>query len=197
MLRKLSLVLGTALLLVVEGPAQDPAKKTFFDKPTLEAYLRHLWVLDSALTVQVSDPKPSELPGFSELTVRIAQGAAGQNVPLYISKDGTRIVQGNIFDVASNPFKQDLDKLKTQFQPSLGTPGATVVMVMFSDFECPHCKQEAQMMRQNLLTAYPTQVRLYFKDWPLDFHQWAKQAAIGGRCVFRETPTAFWEYADW
>jgi protein-disulfide isomerase len=54
------------------------------------------------------------------------------------------------------------------------------------------------MLRQNLLAAYPKQVRLYFKDFPLDsIHPWARPAAIAGRCVFRQNPSSFWSYFDW
>ena len=45
------------------------------------------------------------------------------------------------------PSRHDLDKLKTEFEPSLGTPGAPVVLVEFSDFQCPYCKEEAKMLR--------------------------------------------------
>lgn len=173
------------------------AQKSAFDKPTLEAYVRHLYNLNPALTLQIGDPKPSDLPGFSEVRVRISQGPAFQELPLLISKDGKKIVQGAFYDVNYNPFKPELDKLKTQYQPSLGTAGASVVLVVFSDFQCPYCKGEAQMLRENLIKNYPTQVRLYFKDFPLDMHPWAKAGAIAGRCVFQQQPDAFWEYHDW
>jgi protein-disulfide isomerase len=107
-------------------------------------------------------------------------------------------MQANVWDIATNPFKPQLDKLKTEFQPSFGTPGATVVLVLFSDFQCPFCKEEANTLRQNLLSAYPKQVRVYFKDFPLEaIHPWAKAAAIAGRCVFRQSPGEFWTYHDW
>ena len=41
-------------------------------------------------------------------------------------------------------------------------------MVEFSDLQCPHCKGEAEMIRENLIRNYPTQVRLYFKDYPIE-----------------------------
>ena len=45
---------------------------------------------------------------------------------------------------------------------------------------------------------FPTQVRVYFKDFPLEpIHPWAKPAAIAGRCVFRQKPAAFWDFHDW
>src|SRR5947209_2291005 len=179
--------------------ADAPAQKSAFDKPTLEAYVRHLFLLRPELTVQVLDPNPAALlPGFSEVRVRVSQGNASQEVVLLVSKDGKKILQGNVYDVTNNPFKPELDKLKTQFQPALGTAGAPVVLVVFSDLQCPHCKEEAGMLKQNLLTAYPTQVRLYFKDFPLEtLHPWAKPAAIAGRCVYKQKPDAFWGYHDY
>ena len=54
------------------------------------------------------------------------------------------------------------------------------------------------MLRQNLLAAFPKQVRLYFKDYPLEqLHPWARMAAIAGRCIFRQDPAGFWDYHDW
>jgi len=173
-------------------------KKPGLDKAALELYVRHLFVFNSQIKLEVLDPQPSDLPGFDRVVVRASNGQANQDFPLFVSKDGKKIVQGNVFDLGQNPFKADLDKLKTEFAPSFGTPGATVVIVEFSDYQCPFCKDEAQTLRQNLLSAYPTQVRLYFKDFPLEqLHDWARSGAIAGRCVFRQDPAAYWRYHDW
>lgn len=197
MLRPVFSSLLAALLLVAAGVAQSD-KKSAFDKAYLETYVRHLWVLLPTDSVTVGDPKPSDVPGMQEIRVKIARGQASGEELLYVTKDGGKILQGNAFDVTGNPFKKDLDKLKTAFQPSLGTPGATVVIVLFSDFQCPFCKGEAQMLRKNLVSAYPTQVRLYFIDFPLEqLHPWARAAADAGRCVFHQDPSSFWEYYDW
>jgi len=197
MLRPVFSSLLAAVLLVAAGAAQSD-KKSAFDKSYLETYVRHLWVLLPTDTVTVGDPKPSDVPGLQEVHVKIARGPASGDELLYVTKDGGRIIQGNAFDVSNNPFKKDLDKLKTAFQPSLGTPGATVVIVLFSDFQCPYCKVEAEMLRKNLVSNYPTQVRLYFIDFPLEqLHPWARAAAEAGRCVFHQDPGSFWEYYDW
>ena len=187
-----------ALVFAAAGQAQSPAKKSALDKAVLEAYVRHLYVLDPTIMVQISDAKPSELAGFVEETVHAARGPQSQDFKFLISKDGSKILQATVFDVNSNPFKADLDKLKTQGAPSIGTPGAPVVLVEFSDFQCPYCKAEAQEIRKNLLTTYPTQVRLYFKTFPLEsMHPWAKAAAIASKCVAKQNPDAFWTYHDW
>ena len=176
-----------------------PAKKSALDKATFEQYVRHLFVWGPQYRMQISDPKPSaSLPGFLDVMVHATLGNVSQDFPFYVSKDGQKILQATVYDIGQNPFKPDIDKLKTEFQPSFGTPGASVVLVEFSDFECPFCKEEAQALRTNLMTAYPKQVRLYFKDFPLDqIHPWARAAAIAGRCVFRQNPNAFWDFHDW
>ena len=200
MSRSMILTLAAALLLAapVSAQAQKAQNKSALDKAVLEAYVRHLYVLRPEVKVQVADAKPAQLDGFVEVVVHASLGDASQDFPFLISKDGSKIVQAIVYDVNSNPFKGDLEKLKTEFQPSLGTPGAPVVLVAFSDFECPVCKTEVAMLRQNLLNAYPKQVRLYFKDFPLDtIHDWARPAAIAGRCVFRQNPSSFWSYTDW
>lgn len=183
------------LCLCAAGFAQT---KSALDKPTLEAYVRHLYVMDSAVTVRVSDPKPSDLPGFYEVVVSASAGNAHQDFPLLVSKDGSKIVQGTFYDVSQNPFKKDLDKLKTENAPNFGTKGAPVVIVEFSDFECPYCQREAKVLRENLLSTYPTQVHFYFKEFPLtSLHPWSKPAAIASRCVYTQGSDEFWKYHDW
>lgn len=175
-----------------------PTKKSAFDKPTLEAYVRHLFVWGSTIKVDLGDPKPSPLAGFDEILVHASAGEASADETLYVSKDGQKIVRGSFFEIDKNPFKEQLDKLHTQLQPSFGTPGAPVVIVLFSDFECPYCKEEAKSLRSNLVSTYPKEVRLYFKDLPLaQIHPWAMPAALAGRCIFKQNPAAFWDYHDW
>ena len=107
----------------------------------------------------------------------------------YLSADGTRLIRGAVYDIEVNPFAKDLAKIKTDLQPSMGTPGAPVVIVVYSDFQCAYCREAAKMLRENLLKSYPKEVRLYFKDFPLDqIHPWARPASIAGRCVFRQNP---------
>ena len=194
MFRAFLLTFLGALLLV----SADTPQKSAFDKPTLEAYVRHLFLISPQVAVAVGDPKPSDLPGFKEVKIRLSQGPQYQDVALFVSNDGKKIVQGSFFDIANNPFKPDIDKIHTQFQPNLGTAGAPVVIVVFSDLQCPHCKGEAEMLRQNLIQNYSKDVRLYFKDFPIEsLHPWAKAAAMAGRCIFAQSNDAFWAYHDW
>ncbi len=180
-------------------PAPAPAAKPSFDKVKLEAYLRHVELWIPEVQVAIDDPKPSaDLPGFSDVTVHLSYKGGIKDERYFVSKDGKKILKGDVYDVDHNPFQANLDKLKTDLQPSFGAAGAPVVLVMFSDFQCPLCKEEAQIMRKNIAAAFPDKVRVYFKDFPLDsIHNWARTASIAGRCVFRQNPAAFWDYFDY
>lgn len=194
---KIVRVLAPVLILVALAAAQT-TKKATFDKAKLEAFMRHLFIWGPQVTVTVSDPKPSELPGFHEVAVSGVAGQASFNQKFYVSNDGRKIVQGRVFDIQENPFREELAKLRTGMGPSFGTPGAPVVLVLFTDYQCPYCRQEAQMLRQNLIKTYPKEVRLYLKDFPLEpIHPWAKPAAIAGRCIYNQNEQAYWQFHDW
>jgi protein-disulfide isomerase len=156
-----------------------------------------LWLPQVA--IKIDDPKPAPyLKGFSEVVVHLSYNGQGKEERYFVSADGKNFIKGEVFDMSRNPFQESLDKLKTDLQPSYGTPGAQVVLVVFGDFQCPYCKAEAEDMRGNLIKAFPKDVRVYFKDFPLDaIHQWARPASIAGRCVFRQDAEKFWKFHDW
>ncbi len=172
--------------------------KSALDKKTLETYVRHLNLYPAGVTIVIGDPKPSEVDGLLEVGITASMGQASESRSYLVSKDGSRLLEGRVYDIAQNPFKKELDTLKTDFRPSMGTPGAPVVIALFSDFQCQYCQKEAEALRKDLLKAFPTQVRVYFMDFPLtQIHPWAMKAALAGRCVFNQNALAFWEYHDW
>jgi len=183
------------LLLAVCAAAQT---RSALDKTTLEAYVRHLFLYLPNIKVEIANPVEAGIPGFKKVKVRASLGAQADEHEFLISNDGKKILQAKVFDVAENPFKPELDLINTAGDPALGTPGAPVVIVLFSDFQCGYCKEEAKMIRENLLKDYPKEVRLYFKDFPLtQIHDWAKPAAAAGRCIAEQKADAFWEFHDW
>jgi protein-disulfide isomerase len=60
--------------------------------------------------------------------------------------------------------------------PSKGAAEPLVVIVEFSDFGCPHCGRAADAFAE-LVAAYPQDVRLVFKQFPLPMHPDAEIAA--------------------
>lgn len=174
-------------------------EKSALDKATLEAYLRNVELWNPAVEVKIDDAKPSaEIPGLFDVQVHLSFKGASQDLRYFVSKDGKKIVKGDVYDVNQSPFQANLDKLKTDSRPAFGPAGAPVTMIVFSDFQCPICKEEAAVLRQNVAAAFKDKVRVVFTDFPLEqIHPWAKSAAVAGRCVYKQNAAKFWDYFDW
>lgn len=87
-------------------------------------------------------------------------------------------------------------RTKVDFDPTrlLGRPDAPVMIVEFSEFQCPFC-QKVQPTIKNLLAKYPGQVSLSFRDFPLrQIHPQAQGAAEAARCAGEQGK--FWEFHD-
>jgi len=179
--------------------AAPAAAKSPVDKAALETYLRHLELWPEQVNVKLDDPTPSkQLPGFLDVTAHLTFNGGATDYHCFLSADGKRVVRGDVADFSPNPFKFTIEKLKVDGQPTLGPANAPVNLIVFSDFQCPVCKEEAMILRQNLEKTFPKEVRLTFVDYPLEsLHPWAKTAAIAGRCVYKQDPAAFWTYFDW
>jgi protein-disulfide isomerase len=172
--------------------------KSAFDKATFESYVRHLLLVDPRVQISVDDPKAASIGGLKELDVHMTYMGRTQDEVFYASGDGKQVLYGKVFDISHSPFQTDLDKIHTDAAPGIGAAGAPLVVVLYSDFQCPACKEEAKTIRDNIVQTYPTQVRVYFKDFPLEqIHPWAKGGAMAGRCVYRQNAASFWDYYDW
>ena len=126
------------------------------DKAAIEAYVRHLFAeWPAAAKIEISDPKPSEIPGLREVIVTGSlQGQSAQQ-KLLMTPDGQRFILGTVYDLKQNPFRAEIAKLTTDSLPSLGTPGAPVMIVLFTDYQCPYCREEAKTLRTNLIQPTP------------------------------------------
>ena len=77
--------------------------------------------------------------------------------------------------------------------PFIGPKDARVALVEFSDFQCPYCAQ-AVIKLNAVLKAYPNQVKLIFKQYPLDKHSQAALAAAAALAAHRQGK--FWQLHD-
>lgn len=77
--------------------------------------------------------------------------------------------------------------------PSLGPADARVTIVEFGEYQCPYCGKAYETVKQ-VLKDYPDDVRLVYRDFPLDFHQRAVPAAVAANCAGDQGK--YWEYHD-
>lgn len=76
-----------------------------------------------------------------------------------------------------------------------GTPGAKapVTLAVFSDFECPFCRQFHDTWKKTRAT-WGDSVALIFVHYPLINHKYAEPAARASICA--DEQGSFWAYAD-
>ncbi|MBU0531060.1 MAG: thioredoxin domain-containing protein [Candidatus Uhrbacteria bacterium] len=94
-----------------------------------------------------------------------AQPAAGTNVPAVTEDDHVR---------------GDLETAK-------------VVLVEYSDFQCPYCSRHTPTMDQ-IFEEYDGEVAWVFRHFPLSFHPNALPAAVASECAAEQGK--FWEFHD-
>ncbi len=70
---------------------------------------------------------------------------------------------------------------------------AKVVLVEYSDFECPFCSRHHPTM-EDIMTEFGDDVAWVYRHFPLSFHAEAEPSAIASECAAEQG--AFWEYAD-
>lgn len=70
---------------------------------------------------------------------------------------------------------------------------AKVVIVEYSDFECPFCSKAYPTMKA-IEEKYGEQVAIVYRHFPLSFHPQAMPAALASECASEQGK--FWEYHD-
>lgn len=181
------LAMGT---LLVAAPA--------IDKPKLEAYLRYAEGFMANVHFKIDEPVASPYPNFYRVAVHLSMDNGAKLDRVYfMTADGQEIVNGTIWDLKKSPFAETVAHLPTNGY-AFGPADAKVQLVIFSDFQCPYCREFAKTVRDNIPQKYPKDVRVIFEDFPIDsIHPWARAAAEASHCVGDQGVDAFWAYHDW
>jgi len=82
----------------------------------------------------------------------------------------------------------------TAASPSRGPEDAPIVLIEYTDYQCPFCAR-AQPTLARLLETYDGHIRHVFKNLPLPMHQQAGLAAEAALCA--DDQGKFWELHDW
>ena len=113
---------------------------------------------------------------------------------LEVSPDGKRLYLGNAkrnelqFIELSIVYDLPVNNSATK-----GPADAPVTLTLFDDFQCPYCARLVPTIEQ-VTQAYPNQVRVVFKHFPLSMHKFAKQAAAAS--IAARNQGKFWPLHD-
>ncbi len=145
---------------------------------------RHTFVLTKGGKVLIYSRKGLE----EQITVdpafdRITAAVGGDR--LFLSSTKTRQVREVLVDF--------VHKIDISGSPFLGPEKAKVTIVVFSDFQCPHCAKLGPLFEQ-ILDKNPATVKIVYKNFPLNIHRYAAAAALAAAAA--DMQGKFWQYHD-
>jgi protein-disulfide isomerase len=201
---RLSLPLFALCLATLGCHAQTPAASgtVHVGKPLppalafrVDALLRRKADLPPESTIILSNVEPATMPGFSKVEVSISNGInTSHPIQFLIGNDGKTLEQVSSYDLADNP----RDVVSGADRPSRGGPvTAPVLIVGFDDLECPFCARLNAEIFPALMQRYGSQVRIVYRDFPIDQHPWAMHAAVDVNCLAAQSPQAYWNAVDY
>jgi len=185
-------------------PPVDPANFTATSptKQTVEDFLHAYWGYDSSRTWQVQAILPTPAPGVSRVLILVRATGGGpkdqtSQLSFFTLPDGKYLVADSLLPFGAKPFQSYRETLQAEANgPSKGGASKAMEFVVFSDFECPHCK-DAQPIVAKLLADYPS-AHFVYQDFPLThIHTEAFKASTHAYCVAKTGGNdAFFKFSD-
>lgn len=181
-----------------------PANLKYFtaDSPnvdTVNSFLKALWGYDTNRIWRVEAIQKTAAPSVSKVVVFVSDKSANAKVQptaFFVTPDGKHAVAGDaVIPFGATPFADLRKMLQTRADgASRGATSKDLLLVEFSDLQCPHCK-DAQSTIDQLVKDFPN-ARVVYQSFPLvDTHPSAFKAAAYGYCVQKQKNDAFFTYA--
>jgi protein-disulfide isomerase len=162
---------------------------------TVNAFLFQMFGYDPTISWKVGDIRPSEIEGLAEVNVVLTNPQGSNANRLLVSADGKHAVSGDILPFGAKPFEDARVKLEKGVNGNAkGPEKAAVMIVEFSDMQCPHCAKAAPGIEQ--LVAQEPDARFVFQNFPLPGHNWAEKAADYVDCVGRASKDGVWKFIE-
>jgi protein-disulfide isomerase len=94
-------------------------------------------------------------------------------------------------DIPQSP--QYIEDVSIDDDPMIGNPKSSVIVIEFGDYQCPFCKESERSIKR-ILDEYKEKIAFVYRDFPLDSHPYAYNAAIASNCANEQG--YFWEVRD-
>lgn len=190
-----SVAVVAALVVGCGGQSHAPASEDSIDQRVVEYFGKA--VSTPGVTFKVTKIEPAEMPGWRKGHLEAALGDQKQDVPFYVSDDGRYLFRGEAIDLTVDPFVALMKKIKLDGAPARGPSDAKVIVVEYSDFQCPYCGRAWELFEKEVYPQYKDKVRFVFKQMPLtQIHPWAEDAAVASACALEQGNDQFWKVYD-
>jgi protein-disulfide isomerase len=169
-------------------PARDAALKTFLQK--------HFKIPNPDL-IKLGPPIETPIKGVFARPL-VVSNDQGQSISttLFYDRDATKAIIGQYLDLGAEPWgRMNMSAVHVSDNPTLGPADAPITIVEFADFECPFCAHAFSVLETMVNTTHKGQIKVVFKNYPLNVHPWAVKAAEAAECARLQNPTTFWDFA--
>lgn len=144
------------------------------------------------------EPQATQQPASIAIPLAIIVGFAMIAIAIFFTSGSNTPVEKPATD-AGNQAPTAVVRQVSESDYILGNPNAPIVMIEYSDYDCPFCKQFHSTMHQ-ILDEYGVTGRLawVYRQFPLvDLHPNSPQIAEAALCVGDlGGDTAFWTFSD-
>ncbi len=100
---------------------------------------------------------------------------------LFVEKDGSFVLQTAELGLPAGKFVEIPSVSEDDIQ--VGDKDAKVKIIEFSDFQCPYCQAFQLNTIQKILKDYGDKILFVYKNFPLEFHSQAENAALSVECA--------------
>lgn len=143
-------------------------------KSALEIFKSHVR-LPPGTEIKFLEKKESPIPDFFSMKLLLVFPDKEMPVIVYVDKSGEKVILGTLYIKGENvtmkeagPPKRkkiDMGMLEMDKSPYVGNKEAKVVIVEFSNFQCPYC-MDSWTRFMGLLKRYPKEFKYIFKHFP-------------------------------
>lgn len=183
------------VLLSTVLPAQQKTDPALPSEDTVNSFMQQTFGYDSSVSWKVASIRPSEAPGLAEVMVVVGSTQGQQVTTFYVTADGKHALVGDLIPFGAKPYAPARTALEKGINGvAKGPANSKVMIVEFSDLQCPHCK-DAQPIIEKLLADEPN-AKFVLQQYPLPSHNWAAKGAAYADCVGRTNKDAFWKFVQ-
>lgn len=179
-----------------------PVNMKYFtaDSPTgdtVNGFLHSLWGYDPNRIWRVEGIQKTAAPGVSKVIVYVSDkgpNAKAQSTAFFVMPDGKHAIADQMIDFGIAPYAEKRKMLQERANgPAEGAAEKDLLLVEFSDLQCPHCRDAAASVEQ-LVKDFP-RARIVHQPFPLAaLHPTATQAAAIGVCVAKQSNDVYFKY---